>query len=137
MGAGEKMPAMGKAFVSVREVDKHNVLPVARDLIGLGFTLVATRGTAALLEAEGLEVQVVNKVMEGRPNIVDMLKNDEIVYVINTTEGRKAIADSAEIRRSALQHKVPYSTTLAGAEAMTKAMQYGEEKVVRRLQDLH
>lgn len=137
MGAGEKMPATGKAFISVREVDKQGILPVARDLIDLGFSLVATRGTAALLEKEGLAVEVVNKVMEGRPNIVDMLKNDEIAYVINTTEGRKAIADSAEIRRSALQHKVPYSTTLAGADAMTMAMNYGEEKVVRRLQDLH
>ena len=137
MGAGEVMPKKGKAFISVREVDKQSAIALAKDLAELGFSLVATRGTAALLEENGLTVEVVNKVMEGRPNIVDMIKNDEIAYVINTTEGRKAIADSAEIRQSALQHKVPYSTTLAGAEAMTMAMQYGEEKDVRRLQDLH
>ena len=137
MGAGEKMPSKGKAFISVRDVDKQGVIPVARNLAELGFTLVATKGTATLLENEGLEVELVNKVMEGRPNIVDMLKNDEIAYVINTTEGRKAIADSSAIRRSALQHKVPYSTTLAGAEAMTMALKYGEEKTVRRLQDLN
>ena len=137
IGAGEKMPKKGKAFISVRDVDKQSVLSVARDLVELGFVLVATHGTATLFEQAGLAVEVVNKVMEGRPNIVDMLKNDEIAYVINTTEGRKAIADSAEIRRSALQRKVPYSTTLAGAVATTMAMKYGEERVVRRLQDLH
>ncbi|MDI3325936.1 carbamoyl-phosphate synthase large subunit [Pontibacterium granulatum] len=137
VGAGEKMPKKGKAFISVREVDKKDVIAVASDLVELGFELVATRGTAALLEENGLAVERVNKVMEGRPNIVDMLKNEEIAYVVNTTEGRKAIADSAEIRRSALQHKVPYSTTLAGAEATTRALQYGEEKTVRRLQDIH
>ena len=138
IGAGEKMPsATGKAFISVRDVDKAAVVPVAKDLAELGFALVATAGTAALLEQAGLSVTKVNKVAEGRPNIVDMIKNGEISYVINTTEGRKAIADSAEIRRSALQHKVPYTTTLAGAAATAEALKYGEEKTVRRLQDLH
>ncbi|NVK43837.1 MAG: carbamoyl-phosphate synthase large subunit, partial [Oceanospirillaceae bacterium] len=137
LGAGEKMPKKGKAFISVRDVDKQGVVKVARDLVELGFSLVGTRGTVKLLKEHGVPAEAVNKVMEGRPNIVDMIKNDEIVYVINTTEGRKAIADSSEIRRSALQHKVPYTTTLAGAEATTMALQYGEEKVVRRLQDLH
>ncbi|MBP0049776.1 carbamoyl-phosphate synthase large subunit [Marinobacterium sp. AK62] len=138
IGAGEKMPsAKGKAFISVRDVDKQAVVSVARDLSELGFALVATSGTAALLAESGLEVTRVNKVAEGRPNIVDMIKNNEISYVINTTEGRKAIADSAEIRRSALQHKVPYTTTLAGAAATAEALKYGEEKTVRRLQDLH
>ncbi|GAA0795605.1 carbamoyl-phosphate synthase large subunit [Marinobacterium sediminicola] len=138
IGAGEKMPsATGKAFISVRDVDKAAVVPVAKELSELGFALVATGGTAALLEDSGLTVTRVNKVAEGRPNIVDMIKNGEISYVINTTEGRKAIADSAEIRRSALQHKVPYTTTLAGAAATAEALKYGEEKMVRRLQDLH
>ena len=138
IGAGEKMPsASGKAFISVRDVDKAAVVPVAKDLAELGFALVATGGTATLLEKAGLTVSKVNKVAEGRPNIVDMIKNGEISYVINTTEGRKAIADSAEIRRSALQHKVPYTTTLAGAAATAEALKYGEEKTVRRLQDLH
>ncbi len=138
IGAGEKMPsAKGKAFISVRDVDKAAVVAVAKDLAELGFALVATAGTATLLEESGLAVTRVNKVAEGRPNIVDMIKNGEISYVINTTEGRKAIADSAEIRRSALQHKVPYTTTLAGAAATAEALKYGEEKTVRRLQDLH
>ena len=138
IGAGEKMPTpSGKAFISVRDVDKAAVVPVARDLEALGFALVATAGTAALLEQAGLKVAQVNKVAEGRPNIVDMIKNGDIAYVINTTEGRKAIADSAEIRRSALQHKVPYTTTLAGAAATAEALKYGEEKTVRRLQDVH
>jgi carbamoyl-phosphate synthase large subunit len=137
LGAGERLPRKGTAFISVRDVDKQAVVPVARDLVELGFRLVATSGTAALLDDAGLAVERVNKVAEGRPNIVDMLKNGEIAYVINTTEGRKAIADSAEIRRSALQHKVPYTTTLAGAAATAEALKYGEEKTVRSLQDLH
>ncbi len=137
IGAGEKMPKKGKAFISVRDVDKPGVVKVARSLIDLGFSLVGTGGTVRLLSEHGIASTAVNKVMEGRPNIVDMIKNDEIVYVINTTEGRKAIADSSEIRRSALQHKVPYTTTLAGAEAITMALEYGEEKVVRSLQELH
>ncbi|GAB2604929.1 carbamoyl-phosphate synthase large subunit [Nitrincola alkalisediminis] len=137
IGAGEKMPVKGKAFISVRDVDKEAVVPVAQDLVGLGFKLIATSGTATLLEKAGLQVERVNKVMEGRPNIVDLMKNGDIAYVINTTEGRKAIADSAAIRRAAIQHKVPYTTTLAGAAAVTEGLKFGEEKVVRRLQDLH
>lgn len=136
-GTNEVLPKAGKAFVSVRDVDKPGVVPIAKALVELGFKLVATAGTHQLLSDNGLEVERVNKVAEGRPNIVDMIKNDDIVYVINTTEGRRAIADSAEIRRSALQHKIPYTTTLAGAEAEVQALQFGEEKEVRRLQDLH
>ena len=137
LGAGEKMPSKGKAFISVRDVDKEGAVAVAKDLAALGFSLIATAGTAALLESNGLQVERVNKVMEGRPNIVDVMKNGEVAYVINTTEGRKAIADSAAIRRTALQHKVPYTTTLAGAVAITEALKFGEEKIVRRLQDIH
>ncbi len=137
IGAGEKMPKPGKAFISVRNVDKDGAVPIAKSLIELGFSLVATGGTAAFFKEHGIDVSIVNKVAEGRPNIIDMIKNHEVVYVVNTTEGRKAIADSSEIRRSALQHKVPYTTTLAGAEAIVKALEYGEEKEVRRLQDLH
>ncbi len=137
IGTNEVLPAPGKTFVSVRDVDKPGVIQVARDLVELGFELVTTGGTHKLLAELGIESERVNKVTEGRPNIVDMIKNDEIVYVINTTEGRRAIADSAEIRRSALQHKIPYTTTLAGAEAEVQALQFGEEKQVRRLQDLH
>jgi len=118
-------------------VDKAGIIGVARDLRELGFEIVSTEGTHQLLADNGIASELVNKVNEGRPNIVDMIKNDEIAYVINTTEGRRAIADSSAIRRSALQHKIPYTTTLAGAEAEVQALQFGEEKQVRRLQDLH
>jgi len=137
VGTGEKLPASGKAFISVRDVDKDGVVGVGKALVALGFELVATSGTHQLLVDNGLSCERVNKVNEGRPNIVDMIKNDEIVYVVNTTEGRRAIADSSQIRRSALQHKIPYTTTLAGAVAEVQALQFGEEKQVRRLQDLH
>ena len=108
-----------------------------RDLIELGFEVVATAGTAKVLEAAGLTVRRVNKVTEGRPHIVDMIKNDEIDLVINTTEGRQSIADSYSIRRNALQHKVYSTTTLAGGEAVCTALKFGPERAVRRLQDLH
>lgn len=103
----------------------------------LGFTIVATRGTAAVLEKAGLPNQIVNKVTEGRPHIVDMIKNDEISLIINTTEGPQAIADSYTIRRNALQHKVAYTTTLAGGEAICIALQEKDMSEVNRLQDLH
>ena len=132
------MPAKGgRAILSVREADKAGVVDVAKTLQKLGFELLATRGTAAVLEAANIPVKAVNKVSEGRPHIVDMLKNDEVDYVVNTTEGRKAIADSSTIRRTALQHKVPYTTTLAAAKAVCMALEYGDEINVRRLQEIH
>ena len=137
LGAGESLPTKGRAFISVRDADKAAIVDVSRRLAGFGFELLATRGTARILEQAGLTVVVVNKVGEGRPHVVDMLKNDEISYIVNTTEGAQAIADSASIRRSALEHKVYYSTTTAGARAVCEALAFGEEKVVRRLQDLH
>ncbi|MDR5903687.1 carbamoyl-phosphate synthase large subunit [Franzmannia qiaohouensis] len=140
LGAGEAIPALSgerKAFLSVREPDKADVIEVAETLLGLGFTLCATRGTAAALEAAGLPVEAVNKVFEGRPHIVDMLKNDEVAYIVNTTEGRQAINDSSVIRRTALARKVPYATTLAGARAVCMALEYGNQITVRRLQELH
>lgn len=140
LGAGEAIPALTgerKAFLSVREPDKAGIIEVGRSLLALGFTLCATRGTAAALEAAGLAVEHVNKVYEGRPHIVDLLKNDEIAYIVNTTEGRQAINDSSVIRRTALSRKVPYATTLAGANAVCMALEYGREITVRRLQDLH
>ena len=103
----------------------------------MGFSLVATLGTAKIIEAQGLAVRRVNKVTEGRPHIVDMIKNDEVTLVINTTEGRQSIADSFSIRRNALQRKVYFSTTLAGGQAVCEALKFGPEKTVRRLQDLH
>ncbi len=99
--------------------------------------MVATRGTAKVLTDAGLKVEEVNKVMEGRPHIGDMLKNGEVSLIVNTTEGRQAIADSFTIRRTALQHKVCYTTTISGAEAICLALRVKDLSTVRRLQDLH
>lgn len=137
VGAGEVLPQGGNVFLSVREDDKPYVADMARELIELGFDVVATSGTARVIEAAGLKVRRVNKVTEGRPHIVDMIKNDEIRLVINTTEGRQSIADSYSIRRNALQRKVYSTTTLAGGQAICMALKFGPERVVRRLQDLH
>mgnify|MGYP000598551781 CR=1 FL=1 len=137
LGGGTVLPLSGRAFVSVRDMDKPKVIAVAERLIVAGFELVATAGTAKFLTENGVAVRQVNKVNEGRPHIVDMLKNGEIDYIINTTEGTQAIADSSVIRRTALQRKVCYTTTLAGAEASSLAISLNGETKVRRLQDLH
>jgi carbamoyl-phosphate synthase large subunit len=137
LGAGVWLPRTGKVFISVRDVEKKRAVDVARDLITLGFEILATRGTAAVLEEAGLACVRVNKFTEGRPNIVDMIKNDEIGFIVNTIEGKQAIADSYQIRRSALQHKVSYTTTLAGAKATCLALSYLDSADVNSLQDLH
>jgi carbamoyl-phosphate synthase large subunit len=137
VAAGDRLPKSGRVFISVKDADKPSVAEVAQCLVDHGFTLVATTGTAAVLEAAGFDVARVNKVKEGRPHIVDQLKNDEIQMIINTTEGAQAIADSFEIRRTALQHKVFYSTTLAGARAACAALRFDQEEVVRCLQEYH
>ncbi|MEJ2755815.1 MAG: ATP-grasp domain-containing protein, partial [Gammaproteobacteria bacterium] len=135
LGAGETLPRSGKAFISVKDADKDQVEEIARCLSDHGFDLVATAGTARVLRAAGLVVSSVKKVKEGRPHIVDQLKNGDIQLIVNTTEGAKAIADSFAIRRTALQQKVFYSTTLAGARAMCAAMHHRSEETVRCLQD--
>ncbi|QJD60245.1 carbamoyl-phosphate synthase large subunit [Pseudomonas sp. gcc21] len=137
LGAGEVLPQGGTVFLSVREDDKPFVAEMAAELIELGFEVVATSGTAKVIQAAGHKVRRVNKVTEGRPHIVDMIKNDEVRLVINTTEGRQSIADSYSIRRNALQHKVYSTTTLAGGQAVCMALKFGPERAVRRLQDLH
>ncbi|WP_347332240.1 carbamoyl-phosphate synthase large subunit [Marinimicrobium locisalis] len=137
LGAGSKLPTSGTAFISVRDVDKPGVVVVGKELHSLGFKLVATRGTAAVLKEAGLTVDVVNKVVEGRPHIVDMIKNDQINLIVNTTEGRQATRDSASIRRSAENHRVYYTTTLAAGEAVCMALRFGQFTEVRRLQELH
>ncbi|MBK8639573.1 MAG: carbamoyl-phosphate synthase large subunit [Chromatiaceae bacterium] len=137
LGAGTKLPAKGKALLSVREADKRRLVPVAQDLVELGFQLYGTHGTAAVLRAAGIPCVRVNKVFEGRPHIVDIIKNNEISFIVNTTEGAKAIADSAAIRRAALQHKVSYTTTIAGAEATCLALRHGAALAVNRLQELY
>ena len=137
LGAGQAPPETGTALLSVRDVDKPGIVRVARDLVELGFSLAATAGTADALEQAGLTVRRVNKVLEGRPHIVDMIKNDEADLIINTTEGRRAIADSAAIRATAEAHRVFYTTTLAAAEAVCMALKHEGDQTVRRLQDLH
>ena len=136
-GASVDLPTAGKAFLSVRDADKGGVIQIARDLVALGFEICSTRGTAEVLNVEGVQCDVVNKVNEGRPHVVDAIKNEDITLIVNTTEGRQAIADSFTIRRAALQHKVTYTTTLAGGRAMCKAIKYANEYGVNRLQDLH
>ena len=125
------------AFLSVRDADKPGVVDMAKGLIERGFRLVSTEGTGRVLREAGVAVERVNKVTEGRPHIVDMIKNDEISLIVNTTDGPQAISDSADIRRSALQHKVYYTTTLAGAEAVVEGLRSEGLKEVRRLQELH
>ena len=99
--------------------------------------MVATRGTGAWLQSQGVDCEVVNKVAEGRPHIVDRIKNGEITYIVNTTEGKQAIADSFSIRREALQHRVTYSTTIAGARALLHSLDYRDSGPVWALQELH
>jgi carbamoyl-phosphate synthase large subunit len=135
--AGIKAPPKGKAFISVRDPDKQRVLAVAEALIGRGYALVATRGTAAWLQSQGYACEIVNKVIEGRPHIVDRIKNGEISYIVNTTEGKQAIADSFSIRREALQQRVTYSTTIAGAKALLHSLDYRDSGPVWALQELH
>ena len=137
LGASMILPKSGKAFISVKKEDHYNVVDIAESLYKLGFSLVATKGTAKVLSESGLKVHAVNKVAEGRPHIVDMIKNDEIDFIVNITEDKRAIEDSYEIRRNALQNKVTYYTTLAGAKAACIGMNYVDELHVNSLQDLH
>ena len=135
--AGIELPSSGRIFISVRDADKPGAVELAREFVRRGFEIVATRGTARVIQAAGIPCEVVNKVIEGRPHIVDMIKNDQISYIVNTTEGRQAIADSYTIRRTALQHKVHVSTTLSHGRAVAMAMDYRDYVEVHRLQDLH
>jgi carbamoyl-phosphate synthase large subunit len=146
IGAGTKLPRprtpagepAGKVFISVKNNDKLRVIEVARDLVDLGFTLLATKGTALAINAAGVTCATVNKVTEGRPNIVDMIKNQEIALVINTVEERRnAIADSRHIRTSALFGRVTTFTTIAGAEAAVQGMRYMDDLSVISIQEMH
>jgi carbamoyl-phosphate synthase large subunit len=138
LAAGIQMPESGKVFLSVKASDKPRTVQVARDLVELGFALVATKGTAAVISAAGIPVTAVNKVIEGRPHIVDMIKNHEIAMVVNTVEEkRSAISDSRTIRTSALQARVVTYTTIAGAEAAIQGMLHMDELRVYDLQGLH
>ncbi|MCB1871337.1 MAG: carbamoyl-phosphate synthase large subunit [Chromatiaceae bacterium] len=136
-GAGDLLPRSGKALLSVRDADKKRIVKVARELSEHEFELLATGGTCNVIRAAGIACTRVNKVAEGRPHIVDMIKNDEFELIINTTDGKKAIEDSAAIRRAALRHKVTYTTTISGGEAICLALKESDSSNVIRLQDLH
>lgn len=139
LGAGVKLPTEGKIFLTVKNADKPRAVAIAKELVGMGFTLCATRGTAAAIAEAGIEVQTVNKVTEGRPHIVDMIKNNEIAMVINTVEERRnAIADSRAIRTSALLARVTTFTTIFGAEAAVDGMKAMRDNLdVYSVQELH
>jgi carbamoyl-phosphate synthase large subunit len=137
LAAGQRMPATGTAFISVKDSDKPAAVRLARELADSGFRILATGGTAAALERSGVACTRVNKVKEGRPHIVDMIKNDEVQLVVNTTEGKSAIAESLSIRSAAIQRKLTYFTTLAGARASCAALRHLHNIGVNRLQDLH
>jgi carbamoyl-phosphate synthase large subunit len=136
-GVGIGLPRGGKALLSVRDADKSKLIPVAQDLAQSGFELYATGGTSQAVREAGIPCTRVNKVQEGRPHIVDMIKNGEFSLIVNTTEGKQAIEDSAAIRRAALQHKVSYTTTISGAEATCLALKQLDAVSVNCLQDLH
>ncbi len=131
------LPRSGKALLSVREADRARAVNVARSLSKLGFAIFATKGTCLSIRDAGIECAVVNKVNEGRPHIVDMIKNDDFDLIINTTDGKKAIIDSASIRAAALQHKVSYTTTISGAEAIVLSLQQPDDLNVASLRELH
>ncbi|MEQ8992391.1 MAG: carbamoyl phosphate synthase large subunit, partial [Pseudomonadales bacterium] len=141
LGASVILPQSGRAFLSVKDSDKPHVARLGADLASLGFRLVATRGTARFITDAGIDCQIVNKVAQGRPHVMDLLKNEQIDLIVNTTEGHQSIRDSAAIRRLALQNKVCYTTTLTGGEAFAIAIRYTrehrDEVKVRRLQDLY
>jgi len=138
VAAGVRLPKGGRAFVSVRDGDKRTAAVIARDLTAMGFAVIATRGTAKAIQELGVEVAVINKVAEGRPHIVDMIKNGDISLIVNTVEdSRTAISDSRSIRTTALAQRVTYYTTIAGALAACTGMKALAGLEPYRLQDLH
>jgi carbamoyl-phosphate synthase large subunit len=137
IGGGSRLPREGTVFVSVKDADKPRILDAIRLLSALGFAIIATAGTQRYLAQQGVEAKKINKVLEGRPHIVDAIKNRQVQLVFNTTEGAQALADSRSLRQAALLHKVPYCTTLHGAVAVAlgiKAYVAGDLEV-RALQD--
>ncbi len=138
LAAGDRLPESGKVFISVRDADKPAAVAIARDLVALGFQLVATRGTAAALAAEGLAVLPINKVAEGRPHVVDMIKNNDVALIVNTVEEKRAaVRDSYAIRRAALQARITSYTTVAGARAACTGMQQSRELTAYDVQGMH
>jgi carbamoyl-phosphate synthase large subunit len=137
LGAGSQLPKTGMLFVSIRDSDKPRILPAVRLLEEIGFRIVATSGTQRYLEENGVKASRINKVLEGRPHVVDAMKNGDIQLVFNTTEGAGALSDSRSLRQAALLHKIPYYTTLAGAIAAAEGIQayLSGDLEVRPLQD--
>jgi len=137
LGASSELPAKGCAFISVRDRDKTGVVEVARQLIASGFKILATSGTQLAISEAGLACERINKLQQGQPHILDQIKNEAIDLIINTTEGRQAVADSYYIRAEALRRKIPYSTTLSGANAICAAQRHSASGPVYRLSDIH
>jgi carbamoyl-phosphate synthase large subunit len=137
LAASQHLPLLGKVFISTNDRDKESVVPIAKDLIDLGFTIIATAGTRQVLQAHGLEVELILKLHEGRPNVADVIKNKQIQLIVNTPSGEEAQADGRLIRRTALTYKVPMVTTLAGAKATAAAIRslQSQPLEVKALQD--
>lgn len=122
LGAGQMLPAGGCVFISVNDYDKAHSLEFAASFIEMGFEILASRGTASFLKQNGIPAQVVNKVFEGRPNVIDCIKNKEIHLVINTSSGKQTVSDSSSLRQAAVLYKIPYTTTITAAKAMALAI---------------
>jgi len=139
MSAMGKIPLSGRVFISVKDKDKAHVFPIAKEFIELGFTIIATRGTAKYLIEHGLNVEIVNKLQEGRPNVLDLIKNKQVSFIINTVFGKRAQRDSMYIRRGALHYKIPYTTTISGANAIVKAIRRLKETPlkIKSIQEYH
>ena len=137
LGAGEIIPQSGSVFLSVRDSDRPFIANLAKEFIDLGFKIIATKGTARHIEKAGFPVEIIKKVAEGRPHVVDAMKNGEVNLIVNTTEGRQSILDSASIRRTALEEKIYCTTTLEGGRAVCSVLRNKELWSVERLQDLH
>jgi carbamoyl-phosphate synthase large subunit len=137
--SNNKIPTSGKIFISVKDKDKPHTVDIAKRLSEMGFQLIATRGTKQYLEDRGIDVDLINKVMEGRPHVVDMIKNREVNFIINTVTGAQAQKDSLSIRRSALQHNIPYTTTISGARAVLRAIEMllKRELSIKSIQEYH
>ena len=137
LGAGEIIPQSGSVFLSVRDSDRPFVAELAREFFDLGFKIIATKGTARHIDEAGIPVEIIKKVAEGRPHVVDAMKNGEVNLIVNTTEGRQSILDSASIRRTALEERIYCTTTLEGGRAVCSVLRNKELWSVERLQDLH
>ena len=139
LAAGQEIPLAGSVFLSVRDADKEAILPLARELVALGFDLVATKGTAAFLQERDVPCSRVYKISEGRPHIKDKIENGEIAWIVNTSLGTRTTEDSYIIRRCALDYHLPYTTTVAGAQAMLQAIAHRRENEldVQAIQDYY